>query len=587
MRMDPPTAYVYPDAYDKVTLIKGPQTVLYGPCSSAGVVLFDRDIKRFEKPDWRFNGSLMAGSFGRHDEMIDLMAGVPLFYVRATGTNSHSDNYKDGDGKEVHSKYDRWSVSGAVGWTPDKDTRLELTAARSDGEAAYADRSVDGSKFERENYGLKFEKKNISTFLQKIETQVYYNYIDHVMDNYSLRTFIPSGMGHEPSAMNPDRETVGGRASLTLQPSDKIKLDTGGDFQINRHTGRSSMSMNMGMMGYTPGQWSDPYQDKPREEDARFRQVGLFGEMTYFISEPNRVISGVRIDWWSAQDKRKMLDMMTSNPNEGDKRSKTLPSGFIRYEHDLNPGSTLYAGLGHSERFPDFWELMYKEGPASSDRNAFTTTKPEKTTQLDVGASWKAGKWVGFVAGFYNNIDDYILIQSNVSRGMGMMTRTVTIVRNIDAVTWGGEAGLSYAFTPHLKLDTSLAYVHGENDTDDRPLAQIPPLEAKFGLTWDNKIWSVGSLWRVVASQSRYAVNQGNIVGQDIGRSSGLDVFSLNGSWRPKKGVLIAAGIDNLFDRTYAEHISRSGAMIAGFEQTSRVNEPGRTFWLKASVAVD
>ena len=31
MRMDPPTAYVFPESYDTITVVKGPQTVLYGP----------------------------------------------------------------------------------------------------------------------------------------------------------------------------------------------------------------------------------------------------------------------------------------------------------------------------------------------------------------------------------------------------------------------------------------------------------------------------------------------------------------------------------------------------------------------------
>jgi iron complex outermembrane receptor protein len=44
---------------------------------------------------------------------------------------------------------------------------------------------------------------------------------------------------------------------------------------------------------------------------------------------------------------------------------------------------------------------------------------------------------------------------------------------------------------------------------------------------------------------------------------------------------VVSAGVDNLFDKLYAEHLSRSGAMVAGFEQTTRVNEPGRTAWLK------
>jgi iron complex outermembrane receptor protein len=87
----------------------------------------------------------------------------------------------------VHSAYDRWSTSGAIGLTPDQDTRLELTFAKSDGKAAYADRSMDGVKFDRGNVGLKFEKSRISPLIAKLQAQVYYNYVDHVMDNYSLR----------------------------------------------------------------------------------------------------------------------------------------------------------------------------------------------------------------------------------------------------------------------------------------------------------------------------------------------------------------------------------------------------------------
>ena len=76
------------------------------------------------------------------------------------------------------------------------------------------------------------------------------------------------------------------------------------------------------------------------------------------------------------------------------------------------------------------------------------------------------------------------------------------------------------------------------------------------------------------------------MVGQDIGSSTGFAIFSLNGGYRPAKGTLISAGVDNLFDKTYAEFISRSGAMVGGFTQTTRVNEPGRTLWLKANIAL-
>ena len=39
-----------------------------------------------------------------------------------------------------------------------------------------------------------------------------------------------------------------------------------------------------------------------------------------------------------------------------------------------------------------------------------------------------------------------------------------------------------------------LAYTYGKNRTDDRPLAQTPPLEWKNSLTWDNETLSAGVL---------------------------------------------------------------------------------------------
>lgn len=92
---------------------------------------------------------------------------------------------------------------------------------------------------------------------------------------------------------------------------------------------------------------------------------------------------------------------------------------------------------------------------------------------------------------------------------------------------------------------------------------------------------------RLVAAQDRYAVNQGNIVGQDLGPTAGFGVLSLNGAWRPSSAILVSAGIDNLLDKLYAEHLSRGGAMVSGFEQTTRVNEPGRTLWIKVAGRFD
>lgn len=112
-------------------------------------------------------------------------------------------------------------------------------------------------------------------------------------------------------------------------------------------------------------------------------------------------------------------------------------------------------------------------------------------------------------------------------------------------------------------------------------------METRLGLRYEDDAWSFGSLLRLVAEQDRFDLNKGNIAGQDLGRTPGFAVFSLNGGWKPKKDALISVGVDNLFDRTYAENLSKGGAMVAGYTQTARINEPGRTVWVKAQLALD
>ena len=153
----------------------------------------------------------------------------------------------------------------------------------------------------------------------------------------------------------------------------------------------------------------------------------------------------------------------------------------------------------------------------------------------------------------------------------------------------GAEADVAYSFARYLKADATLAYVHSNNDTDRKPLAQQPPLEARIGLNFDNHSYSFGALARLVGRQDRIDVGSGNIVanGMDLGPTPGFSVFSINGGFRLKRALLVSGGIDNLLNKAYAEHLSRGGAMVPGFVQLSRINEPGRTFWLKANFDID
>jgi iron complex outermembrane receptor protein len=531
-RMDPTTSYVFPEAYDKITVLKGPESILYGGGNVAGTVLFERSTPRFTEPGVRVNSSVLVGSSNRNDEFLDVTAGDTQGYVRIIRSRSDSDDYTDGAGNKVHSFYTRNNLTGIVGWTPNANTLFEFSADSSNAQAAYAGRSMDGSKFDRTAYNFKFEKTNISPLLQKLEFSAYHSTVDHVMDNYTLRT--PSSMGGMmgmPSemAMAVGRTTNGGRLAAKLSVSPNTLATVGVDYQKTEHTNES-----------------DP--------DMTFSNYGIFSDFNHKLDNNNRLLGGLRLD---------KLDV-TDYTNSGKTDSDTTHGAFLRYEHDYAKAPiTSYVGIGHAERPADYWERQ---------KTGWESLTPEKNTQLDTGLLYQSGKLKTNLSLFYSKIDDFILWTNNGSN-----------VSNINATLYGGEVDLSYALAKHWTATASLASVHGNNDTSDKPLAQTPPLEGTLGVKYENEKLNAGLLWRGVTAQNRYDVGSGSEIGQDIGRTGGFGILSANISYRATKNVLITAGVDNIFNKNYAEFLSRTGVEIDGFPASTRVNEPGRTIWLKTS----
>lgn len=571
-RMDPPTAYIAPELFDRVVVIKGPQTVVHGPGNSAGTVLFERDYARRRDAGWSLDGSLIGGSWGRADETIDASAGTPDFYATLVADHVRSGDYEDGDGDRVHSSYERWNGDVALGWTPDDDTRLAVSGGRGDGHAAYAFSSMDGAQFLRESLGAEFEKKNLGEVITRLEAKAYYNYADHVMDNYTLRDPDPMSMMPMPMASEVDRRTTGGRLAATFEWKD-FQLIAGLDASQNVH--RSRNGGPPGTIGY--------YRDVPRLRDARLSTAGAFAEGNWRLSERQRLVAGVRADRAYARgyalrdgDGDAAMDGHDPAPSLAASRGETLPSGFVRWERDLGSSpTTLYAGIGHVARFPDYWELFGQHVDRSA--SAFGNLDPERTTQLDFGARYGDGRLRAWVSGYLGRVSDFILLHYP-AQAMG-----AGYASNVAASIAGGEAGLQYAPGGNWKFDVALAYSCGRNDDEHRPLPQLPPFEARLGLTYDAGPWSVGALWRGAIAQHRVAIGEGNIVGQDLGPTGGFGVLSFNGGYRLTENVVLTAGIDNVFGKVYAEHVNAANQDLAGYVDTTRVNEPGRTVWLKTN----
>ncbi|MBJ7436458.1 MAG: TonB-dependent copper receptor [Acinetobacter sp.] len=563
-RMDNPASYVSPESYDKITVVKGPQTVQYAHTGSAATVIFEREPEQLTsaKP-YRGQASVMLGSYGRLDQNVEAAVGDETKYARLNANRSIADSYQDGAGKTVPSDWEKWNADLALGWTPNEDTWVELKGGKSDGEAVYAGRSMDGSKFARESLGLHVEKKNIGEVIKKVEAQVDYSYNDHVMDNFRLRTpptttmtmhgmkmIVPNKMEMEVT-----RRTLNARAAMTSE-WDKVSLMTGIDSQHNKHGGNMIM-------------YAMPSMNSPFKTNMEFESYGAFGELSYVFNDQHKLVTGARVD----QAKIDNLAIDTE-------RKETLPSGFIRIESELAEHVKTYAGLGYVERVPDYWELFSTKYHQSAG-TTFADLENEKTVQLDAGYQYEQGAFKSWASVYAGLIQDYILVAYTPTGSMG---RLEAKSRNVDATIAGAEAGVAYQLTDQIQADISAMYAWGENTTDHTALPQIAPLEGRFNLRYVQEKYNLGLLWRVVAAQDRTSYREGNIIGYDLEDSKGFGTLSLNGTYNIQKDLDLSVGIDNVLNKNYAEHLNKLGSSGFGYAATEQFNNIGRNYWARISM---
>src|SRR5690606_31266872 len=172
--------------------------------------------------------------------------------------------------------------------------------------------------------------------------------------------------------------------------------------------------------------------------------------------------------------------------------------------------ATAYVGLGHVQRFPDYWEL-FSPGQSPGAVNAFEEVEPERTTQLDVGVQYRRDGLQAWLSGYAGVVDDFILFD---------YTGMSSSAQNIDAHIMGAEAGLALDLTGAWELATSLAGGWAGTRRDGEALPHMPPLAARFTLSYARATWSAGARWRVGAAQTRPADGKGNVTSRDFGDSA-------------------------------------------------------------------
>jgi iron complex outermembrane receptor protein len=266
-------------------------------------------------------------------------------------------------------------------------------------------------------------------------------------------------------------------------------------------------------------------------------------------------------------------------------------SGFLFGTYRATSTTNLFGGIGRSHRVPDARELYFR---GSMVRYNMTTTPPtlmmvmhpqlgtpdlEQTsnTEIDFGFESRFQDLSFKTRLFYSWLKDYIYYNSNNS-----MNR----FENIDATLYGLDVSGSYYATDSLYLDFGLAYQRGRKDEaldgqTDKDLAEITPLKLNLGLTYE--YMQNGSILTELVAADDWDDYDSDNGEQKLG---GYAVVNLKLNHELNDNIEITAGIDNLFDRTYAvSNTYKDLTLLAasGDAEVMLLNEPGRYYYLNTT----
>ncbi|MDM8566139.1 TonB-dependent receptor [Candidatus Halobeggiatoa sp. HSG11] len=121
------------------------------------------------------------------------------------------------------------------------------------------------------------------------------------------------------------------------------------------------------------------------------------------------------------------------------------------------------------------------------------------------------------------------------------MADNADIYRNVDATLYGAEWEGSWLLNSNVDIISSLAYVHADNDTDDRAIAQTPPLNGILQVDYHQAGWGLGTRLRFSSKQTRVD----SLSKQEVGETTGFGTLDLYSNYQIDQMFSLRFGIDN------------------------------------------
>lgn len=249
-------------------------------------------------------------------------------------------------------------------------------------------------------------------------------------------------------------------------------------------------------------------------------------------------------------------------------RNDTTADLVLRLQYQLNDHMQLRFGAGQKSRAPNYVErygwLPNRSASGLADGHIYVgdmNLKPEVSREVEAGVDWSIGNAYARPAVWLRNVDDYITGVPVASPGLpNQMAITMLagmngdanplVFANAPARLYGADMDVGMRFNVNWRLDGVASIQHGERRDIDDGLYRLSPAHAALSLTRSSSKWSVSLDGHFVATQDNVSVLNNET------RTPGHVRFDLHGQLRVAEGVSLTAGVENLFDTLYEEHLA-------------------------------
>lgn len=520
---------------ERVEIIKGPASLLYGSDAIGGVINF---IKEKPAPVGKILGDyrmqLHSNTLGMNNSIGLKGASKNLFGGFHFGNKTHAD-YLQGEGDYVpNSRFNEMTFNANTGFTGKIGTfKIFYDYFKQD-----LGMTVPPVKPLITEQGRKNEIwfQDLEHQLLSSQNSLYFGKFKWDFNAAYQNALRKLQTTLEVPFVEMNLNTITYESKLRLPSDDKSEYIIGfqGMSQNNRnHNNRASQFL----------------------PDANINNIGFLGLAQYTFFKRLKLQGGLRFDMYKTETYALGIEGTSAYHAPVNKEFSNL-NGSIGATYSVNKKVMFRANFAKGYRVPNLSELTSNGMHGNRYEIGNENLSPENSFETDLSLHYH-GEFLSFdLAGFYNQINDYIFISPSTdtnSTGVGIFRFSQTNAR-----LYGGEAGIHFhpESLPWLHIKTGYSSVIGKQENGDF-LPFIPTNKLRYEIRAERK--KLGFLKNPnIKISALTAFPQENQSPYET-ETSGYTLINLSVYSEiivSKQTLIFGVSVNNLFDTPYFDHLS-------------------------------